>query len=96
MKTSSLRSTANVSDRVSCVLRWVLTNGASTVACEIDMDANRFFRLRVVPLCEPAAAVVQRFTNPLAAMARHAEVACRLRDAGWVVTDRQSPATVAA
>jgi hypothetical protein len=96
MKTSSIGSKVNVSERVSCVLRWVLSNGASTVACEIDMDANRFFRLRIVPLCEPAAAIVQRFTNPLAAMAGHAEVACRLRDAGWVVTDRQSPATIAA
>ena len=41
--------------------------------------------------------MVQCFTNPLAVMERHAEVAGRLREAGWVVTERHSiPASVAA
>jgi hypothetical protein len=41
--------------------------------------------------------VVECFANPLAVMERHAEVAGRLREAGWTVAERYStPAAIAA
>ena len=97
MRIAKPQSDRNVTDSLSCVLRWVLRKGTSAVSCEINMAADRSFRLRVVPSWAPGAELVQCFANPLAVMERHAEVAGRLREAGWVVTERQAaPATLAA
>ena len=97
MNISKRQTERNVTETLSCVLRWVLRKGGSAMSCEINMTPDRAFHLRVVSSREPGKVQVQYFTNPLAVMARHAEVASSLREAGWVVTERHAlPATVAA
>ena len=78
------------------VLRWVLRNGPAAITCELGLNADNTFHLRVVPSSSPSEAIEERFTAVVPAMKRHAEVADRLRDAGWIVTDRATPSALAA
>ena len=97
MNMSKRQSERNVTETLSCVLRWVLRKGGSAMSCEINMTPDRAFHLRVASSREPGTVQVQYFTNPLAVMARHAEVARGLREAGWVVTERHAmPVSAAA
>lgn len=74
------------------MLRWVLANGPSAVACEIDAMTDHAFALRVIPLSSPEDGFVELFCTAASAMERHAAITEQLRDAGWHIdhlTDRQ-------
>jgi hypothetical protein len=64
----------------------VLQREAQAITCEVD-SCGPDFEVCIVPHWDPAAAVIERFTAPTAALLRHADVARRLREDGWVMTD---------
>ena len=81
----------------SQVLRWILSNGSARISCEIDQNPDRTFDLRVSVPWGKRQRIVNRFTDVVHAMERHAEVAGRLRESGWRVIERTSrPRHVAA
>ena len=71
-----------------CVVRWVLSTGRASVACEVEMNPDASFDLRVVPSWRTGATLVERFSTAVPAIKKHAQVAGALRDLGWTVTDR--------
>jgi hypothetical protein len=70
------------------MLRWLLRSGAAALACEVDMNADRTFDVRVLPSSAPEGGIVERYTGLVSAMKRHAEIANALRDSGWRVAER--------
>jgi hypothetical protein len=76
----------------STLLHWTLGQGAARIACDLDRRADRTFRLSVTPSWSRRARIVDRFTDVVEAMERHAEVTGRLRDTGWRVIDRTAAA----
>jgi hypothetical protein len=74
------------------MLRWIFRRGTAALECGVEVDADRSFALRVTPLWAPAAAVVERFDDPLSALERHAELAGYLRESGWRVSEHATPA----
>jgi hypothetical protein len=68
------------------MLRWVFQRDSEMLTCEVDA-AGRRWEVCVVPHWDVASAVIERFDQPLSALERHAEIARRLRDAGWSVVD---------
>ncbi len=78
------------------MLRWILGQGVARIACEINQNPDRTFNLRVVPSWSGRARIVGRFAGVVAAMERHAEIAGTLRESGWQVVERTSPARHAA
>ena len=75
----------------SCMLRWLLRSGAAALACEVGMNADRTFDVRVVPSSGSRDAFVERYPGLVSAMERHAEIANALRNAGWQVAERVAP-----
>ena len=73
------------------MLRWLLRSGAAALACEVGMNADRTFDVRVVPSSGSRDAIVERYPGLVAAMERHAEIANALRDSGWQVAARVAP-----
>lgn len=69
------------------ILHWVLERDAKTITCQLDTRDDHSYELCVVPHWAPSSAVIERFEGPRAALLRHAEVASRLRDKGWMVID---------
>ena len=53
------------------------------ITCQLDVRSDWSYELFVVPHWNPAAAVIERFDAPMAALLRHAEVARHLRADGW-------------
>jgi hypothetical protein len=81
----------------TCLVRWILCNGTASIACEVGMNPDRSFDVRIVPESTPAAGIVERYPCAVAAMARHAQVALSLRESGWFVAARAgSPFAAAA
>jgi hypothetical protein len=74
--TNSLESTR--------MLRWVFHRGTQAVTCEIDASRTRGYDVCLVPHWNVSASVIERFGKAPDAFRRHAEVALRLREAGWV------------
>jgi hypothetical protein len=71
-----------------CVVRWVLQTGRASIACEVEMNQDKSFDLRITPSWQRTASFVERFTNAVPAMKKHAQITASLRDLGWEVTDR--------
>ena len=69
------------------VLRWVFQRDANEITCELDVRANHTFDVCVVPHWDVSAATIEHFDAPTMAMLRHAEIARRLREGGWVLTE---------
>lgn len=68
------------------MLRWVFRRDTETLTCEVDAAGNRW-EVCIVPHWDVAESVIERFDTPLSALERHADIARRLRDAGWSVVD---------
>ena len=68
------------------MLRWILRRHHATLTCEIDSN-DRGWEVCVVPHWNVGAATIERFKTPLSAVERHADIAYRLRQAGWSVVD---------
>jgi hypothetical protein len=73
------------------MLRWVLANGPTAIACEIDAMTDHAFALRVRPLCSSEDGFVELLCTVTSAMDRHAEITEQLRDAGWHVDHLTAP-----
>ena len=70
------------------LLRWVLQRDSThAITCELDARANRCYEVCVLPHWDPASAMIERFEAPTPALLRHAEIASRLRENGWIVVD---------
>ena len=66
------------------VLRWVFRRSNDAITCEIDATGDRAFDVCIVPHWDVSAATIERFDAEYRAFERHAELARRLREAGWV------------
>ena len=69
------------------VLRWVFRRNGQAITCEIDANPAPAFEVSLVPHWNVSASAIERFDGAHDAFLRHAEVARRLRDAGWVRAD---------
>jgi hypothetical protein len=77
----------NVSLQGAPMLRWILQRDTSAITCQLDARGNRSYEVCVVPHWDPSSAVIERYDAPTPALLRHAEVARRLRENGWMVID---------
>lgn len=69
----------------ACILRWVFQRGPETLTCAIEAGGDRHsFDVCILPHSDLAVATVEHFKAPVSAVQRHAEIASRLREAGWV------------
>src|SRR3990167_5941273 len=64
-------------------LRWVFHRDEDAITCEIDTAGERAFDVCIVPHWDVSASSIERFDTVHRAFERHAELACRLREAGW-------------
>lgn len=71
-----------------CVVKWLLRHGSAAIACEVDMNADRSFDVRVTPSSPSNKPFVEHFGDAVHAMERHAAIAGLLRDDGWRVAER--------
>ena len=79
--------THNVSASPTPMLHWVLRRDTTAITCQLGARGPRSYELCVVPHWDPASAVIERYDAPTPALLRHAEVARRLRENGWLVID---------
>ena len=67
------------------MLRWVFQRGAATLTCSVEAAADRSaYEVCIFPHWNLSMGSIERFGAPGGALHRHAEIASRLRDAGWV------------
>ena len=71
----------------AAMLHWVPRRDTSAITCQLDVRGDHRYELCVVPHWDPAAAVIERFSAPTAALLRHAEVASLFREQGWMVIE---------
>lgn len=77
----------NTSREPEPVLRWIFRRDASALTCGLDVRANRAYDVCVVPHWDVSSSLIEHFDAPAGALLRHAEIARRLRENGWVLTD---------
>lgn len=66
-------------------LRWVFRRGSDALTCAVETAVARSsFDVCVLPHWNLAVGTVEHFNVPEGALRRHAEIASRLRQAGWV------------
>jgi hypothetical protein len=69
----------------ACILRWVFQRGPEVLTCAVENSGERSsFDVCVLPHWNLSDATVERFDAPASALRRHAEIASRLREAGWI------------
>ena len=67
------------------MLRWVFHRGGHALTCAVEAAADRSaYDVCIFPHWNLSLAAVERFVGPGSALQRHAEIASRLREAGWV------------
>lgn len=69
------------------VIRWDFVRAGHALTCEVDARGAGHYDVCVVPHWDVSASVVESFDREFRALERHAEIALRLREAGWI-TDR--------
>jgi hypothetical protein len=79
-----------------CMLRWLLRSGAAMLSCEVGMNGDQSFEVRVRPSSTDSGSLVERYPGLVSAMKRHAEIANTLRDSGWQLAERVTAPVVAA
>lgn len=77
------------------VLLWVLRNEFDAITLGVGISDSGRCEVSTVPHWDASLALVEPFDCAGAALRRHAEVASRLREIGWVVADHV-PMTAAA
>ena len=71
------------------ILRWIFQNNRQVLTCAVRAEnGGASFDVTVVPHWDVSATSIETFEKESGAFARHAEIAMRLRDAGWVVSHR--------
>jgi hypothetical protein len=73
------------------LLLWVLQRDANAITCQLDARNDGSYEICFVPHWDPSSAVIERFETPTLAVLRHADVAKRLRENGWMVIDHVVP-----
>ena len=69
----------------ACILRWVFHRGSDALTCAVEASSDRSsYDVCILPHWNLAEGTVERFEAPVSALRRHAEIASRLREAGWV------------
>jgi hypothetical protein len=69
----------------ACMLRWVFQRGPEVLTCAVEKRGERSsFDVCVLPHWNLSHATIERFDAPASALRRHAEIASRLREAGWI------------
>ena len=68
----------------ACILRWVFHRGPDALTCAVETIGDRSADVCVLPHWNLSVATVEHFDVPASALRRHAEIASRLRQAGWV------------
>ena len=69
------------------VLRWVFRRDRDALTCGLEVGPNRNYDVCVVPHWDVSSSLIERFDAPAEALFRHADIARRLREKGWVLTD---------
>ena len=80
-------ATLNAVTQPTPMLQWVLERDVNAITCLVDAFGDGSYELCVLPHWDPSAACIERFDAPTPALLRHAEVARRLREDGWLVVD---------
>jgi hypothetical protein len=73
------------------MVRWVFRRDGRAITCEVDAHDTQSYDVAIIPHWDPSAAVIERFNRALRALERHASIARRLRDDGWVLVDHAIP-----
>ena len=69
----------------ACILRWVFHRGADALTCAVEAGGRRSsYDVCILPHWNLSEATVEHFDAPVSALRRHAEIASRLRESGWV------------
>jgi hypothetical protein len=82
-----MNSTSSAQVNARSVLLWVFRRDFDAITCGVDVSASGKCEVRTVPHWDASLALVEPFESPVDALHRHAEVARRLREIGWVVAD---------
>ena len=69
------------------ILLWVLRREFDAITLGVDISNCGRCEVHTVPHWDPSLALVEPFESAGDALRRHAEVASRLREIGWVVAD---------
>jgi hypothetical protein len=88
-------SQPSASDPSRPVLLWVLRNDFDAITLGVEISDSGRCQVKTVPHWDTSLALVEPFDSAGDALRRHAEVASRLREIGWVVADHV-PVTLAA
>ena len=88
IQTKKARPNQGYSDEAPRMLRWTFSRDGASITCQIDMTERRKFEVCVVPHWDVSASVIEEFDAVSRAVTRHAEIARRLRDAGWTGSTR--------
>jgi hypothetical protein len=87
-RNSSKSRSAIESDPV-CLLRWTFRKGTKSITCQLDNDPrDSSYDVCVIPHWDVSSAVVEVAQEPIGAFRRHADIARRLRAAGWSLSRR--------
>ena len=69
----------------ACILRWVFHRGPDALTCAVEAGGRRSsYDVCILPHWNLSEATVEHFDAPASALRRHAEIASRLRESGWV------------
>jgi hypothetical protein len=69
------------------LVEWILQRDAKAITCQLDSRGRGAYEVCVLPHWDPASAVIEHFDAATPALLRHAQLACRLREVGWMVID---------
>jgi hypothetical protein len=78
-------STDHFESRAQRLVRWTFERGSRAITCQVDAQDGTY-HVRVMPHWDLADLRVTSEPTPWEALRRHAEIAARLREAGWCVT----------
>jgi hypothetical protein len=78
------------------LVEWILQRDSKAITCQLDLRGRRSYEVSVLPHWDPSSAVIERFDTATPALLRHAQLACRFREAGWMVIDHVAAAQVSA
>jgi hypothetical protein len=68
-------------------VEWILQRDTKAITCQLDSRGRGTYEVCVLPHWDPSSAVIERFDAATPALLRHAQLACGLREAGWMVID---------
>jgi hypothetical protein len=74
--------------RAASVLHWLFRRDSRALSCDVSVDGDEQFVVRVIPLWDDDTSIVETFKRPIDALQRHAEIVSLLRESGWLLSDR--------